>query len=298
MGRLKPSHLSPLLGVLLSTTALVAAADAQQSFGRVGAVNREALGTLPGGTVRSLTVGASIVVKERIRTSTSGSTQIQFPDQSTLNVGSNSDLVIDEFVYDPNARSGTMIASAAKGVMRYVGGQISHTTGATIRTPAATIGIRGGIVTAMLSLLPSVAASDPKLAGLRGMLVFAHFGQIGLSNSTGRVMLPPGFATVVGSPDAPIPNPFRLSDATLQLIMQALGSRGRQTGGVANIPTNGSLPPGFGVTILQDPTNPPGTEPLGYTSIVGAGSGAARSNAQANQANSAPPPPPPPYPIP
>ena len=63
---------------------------------------------------------------------------------------------------------------------------------------------------------------------------------------------------------------------------------------MANILTDDSLPPGFGVTILNDPTNPPGSDPLGYTSIIGAGSGAARSNAQADQANSATPPPPPP----
>jgi hypothetical protein len=288
--------MSALLGALLSITAPLATADAQQSFGRVGAVNRDATGTPPGGSVRTLTLGVSVVVKERVRTSASGSTQIVFPDQSTLNVGHNSDIVIDEFVYDPNAKTGTMIASTARGVLRYVGGQISHTAGATIRTPAASIGIRGGIATLMLPLPAHIVASDPKLAGLQGVLVLSHFGRTSLSNNVDQLTLTPGFATVIGSPNAPIPPPFRLSDATLQLIMQALGSRSGQRGGVASIPTPGSLPPGFGVTILQDPTQPPGTDPLGYTSIIGAGSGAARSNAQANQADSATPPPPPPPP--
>jgi hypothetical protein len=200
--------MSSLLGALLSTAAPLATADAQQSFGRVGAVNRDATGTPPGGNVRTLTLGVGVVVKERVRTSSAGSTQIVFPDQSTLNVGNNSDIVIDEFVYDPNAKTGTMIASAAKGVLRYVGGQISHTAGATIRTPAASIGIRGGIVTVMLPLPPHVVASDPNLARLQGVLVLSHFGRTTLSNNADQVTLAPGFATVVGSPSAPIPPPF------------------------------------------------------------------------------------------
>ena len=72
MDWLKPSQVTSLLGVLLSTAAAVTAADAQ-SYGKVGAVNQQATGTPPGGAVRTLTVGSNIVVKERVRTSASGS---------------------------------------------------------------------------------------------------------------------------------------------------------------------------------------------------------------------------------
>src|SRR5687767_13973138 len=139
----KPSQVTSLLGVLLSTTAATMTAADAQSFGRVGAVNQEATGTPPGGAVRKLTVGAGIVVKERVRTSASGSTQIQFPDQSAINLGANCDLVIDQFVYDPQAKAGTMVATATKGVMRYIGGQISHNSGVTLRTPQMSVGVRG-----------------------------------------------------------------------------------------------------------------------------------------------------------
>src|SRR5262245_56161598 len=104
----RSSRVTGLLGILmLAATATNANA---QGFGRVGAVNQQATGTPPGGDTRTLNVGASIVVKERVRTSASGSTQIQFPDQSAINLGANSDLVIDQFVYNPGARSGTMVA--------------------------------------------------------------------------------------------------------------------------------------------------------------------------------------------
>jgi hypothetical protein len=295
MDWLKPSQVTSLLGVLLSTAAAVTAADAQ-SYGKVGAVNQQATGTPPGGAVRTLTVGSNIVVKERVRTSASGSTQIQFPDQSAINLGANCDLVIDEFVYDPQARSGRMVATATKGVMRFIGGQISHNAGATVRTPAGTVGIRGAMFSLMLPLPASVAAADPALAGLKGQLVLAHFGQVTFTNNVSSVNIRSGFATVIGSPDQPIPTPFRLSDATIRLIMQLITSRQGQGGGVAIAPTQGSVPPGFGVTIVQDPTHPPGTDPLGYTSIFGAGNAAGKGVSQTNQLGSvtvSPPPPPP-----
>ena len=296
MDWLKPSQVTSLLGVLLSTSATVTSADAQ-SYGKVGAVNQEATGTPPGGNVRTLTVGANIVVKERVRTSASGSTQIQFPDQSVINLGANCDLVIDQFVYDPQAKSGTMVATATKGVLRYIGGQISHNAGATIRTPSGVIGIRGAMVTIMLPLPPSIAASDPALAGLHGELVISHYGQITLTNNVSSVNIRSGFATVIGSPNQPILTPFRLSDAALRLITHLINSN-KGGGGVAKIPTPGNVPPGFGFTIVQDPTNPPGTDPLGYTSIFGAGNNAGKGVSQTQQLEGVTPPSPPPPPPP
>jgi hypothetical protein len=296
MDWLKPSQVTSLLGVLLSTAATVTSADAQ-SYGKVGAVNQETTGTPPGGSVRTLTVGANIVVKERVRTSASGSTQIQFPDQSVINLGANCDLVIDQFVYDPQAKSGTMVATATKGVLRYIGGQISHHAGATIRTPTGVIGIRGGTVSIMLQPLPpGIVASDPALAG-KGGLVISHFGQITFANNVSSVNIRSGFAVFIGSPDQPILPPFRLSDATLRLVMQLINSN-KGKGGVANVLTERNVPPGFGVTIVQDPTNPPGTDPLGYTSIFGAGNAAGKGVSQTQQLQGVTPPSPPPPPPP
>ena len=127
----KETYITSFLTVLLSTTALIPAADAQNS-GRVGAVNLDATGTPPGAGTRTLTIGTNIIYKERVQTSAQGSTQIMFPDTSTLNVGRNSNIVIDEYVYDPAAGTGKMVATVSKGVMRFVGGQISHTAGVTV----------------------------------------------------------------------------------------------------------------------------------------------------------------------
>ncbi len=81
---------------------------------------------------------------ERIETDGSGSLQVMFVDKSSLTIGPNSNLVIDQFVYNAGGGTGQFAASLTKGAVRFVGGQISHTAGATINTPSATIGIRGG----------------------------------------------------------------------------------------------------------------------------------------------------------
>ena len=283
----KPSQVTSLLGVLLSTAATLGTADAQ-SYGKVGAVNQEATGTPPGGATRKLTVGTGIVVKERVRTSAAGSTQIQFPDQSAINLGANCDLVIDQFVYDPQSKTGTMVATATKGALRYIGGQISHNSGATIRTPTASLGIRGGMVTMVIQIPANIAALLPP--GLQGgTLVLANFGQITMTNNVGSVTLKPGFATVIGGPNDPIPTPFRLPDAVLQLITQLINSKPGQNGGVAQIPTQGNVPPGYKYTVIQDPTAPPGTDPLGYISIFGAGNSAGKGVSQTGQGGSVTP---------
>ena len=216
-----------------------------------------------------------------------------FPTSRRLNLGSNSDMVIDEYFYNPDAKSGSMVASATKGVLRYVGGQISHTSGVTITMPSAVLGIRGGIATLMLSLSERSAELDPHLDCQQGNeLVINHFGSTAIKNNVSQVTLRPGYAAVICSANQPIGVPFKVSDALLRQIMRAQTSRPGQNGGFGGRPGNGpappsfSPPPGFGTANLPSPARPPGADPLGYTSVFSAGGGVARNKFQTNQVQS------------
>ena len=132
------------IAILLAGAALVAAPVSAQEIGTATAVNPSSQATPPGGAPSELRVGARIIHKERIQTTTSGSAQLLFLDKSTLSIAPNTDIVIDDYVYNPNQRSGNMAASLSKGVLRFVGGELSHSGQATITTPVAVIGIRGG----------------------------------------------------------------------------------------------------------------------------------------------------------
>lgn len=281
----KPANLAALLAILLSTTTLASVAEAQNS-GRVGAVNLDATGTPPGAATRTLTIGTNVIYKERVQTSAQGSTQILFPDTSTLNVGRNSNIVIDEYVYDPHAGTGKMVATVSKGMMRFVGGQISHTVGVTVNTPVATLGIRGGVATVVYPIPKGFAGSDPKLAQAQGEIVIGHVGSVVIKNNTGSVIVRPGYMTWVTGPNDPIPEPFPIPDFLLQTIMAALTSGPGQHGGVSDLPTDQMAARlGFGRTIVTDPAKPPGTDPLGYFSIFDAGNAAVKNKSQSNQTN-------------
>lgn len=75
-----------------------------------------------------------------------GGAELTFLDGSTLTVGPDSAVVIDEFVYDPAANAGTAAMRVTKGFFRFVSGSMPDEN-VKIETDVVTIGIRGTIVT-------------------------------------------------------------------------------------------------------------------------------------------------------
>lgn len=129
---------------------LAAPALAETNVGVTAAVNQSASGTV-GSNVRTISLGDSVIYDERIQTGGDGLVQILLADGTTFMVGPNSDLVIDSFVYDPNAGTAQVTASFTKGVLRFIGGQTSKTEGGvTLNTPVGTMGIRGAMVDVVL----------------------------------------------------------------------------------------------------------------------------------------------------
>src|SRR5580692_3871033 len=93
----------PLLGLALAAAPAVA-----QQVGTATAVNPLSESTPPGGSTAPLVVGAHIVHKERIHTSPAGTMQLLFTDKSSMSIAPNTDIVIDEYVYNPGAKDGQM----------------------------------------------------------------------------------------------------------------------------------------------------------------------------------------------
>lgn len=134
------------LAITLGLSAPTAAAQTGTTeIGSVAAANPTIQGTPPGLDSRRLELGGRIYSDERIVTSEIGSGQFIFLDKTTLTVSSGSDIVLDRYVYDPDRGVGEVALSLSKGVLRFIGGQITKTGEATVSTPHATIGIRGGI---------------------------------------------------------------------------------------------------------------------------------------------------------
>jgi len=133
--------------VLTMSLALVGlSAVAQENVGVTAAVNLEAEGQPPNKPVEKLFLGQNVVRNERISTFDRGQVQLQFVDESTISLAPNSELVIDEFVYDPNKQVGKMTATVTAGLLRFVGGRISKQTNAVnFATPSGNVAVRGGV---------------------------------------------------------------------------------------------------------------------------------------------------------
>lgn len=137
------------LGIVLGALATLftgGTADAQGPAGVTAAVNPQANGTPPTQPSHLLEVGGNVVQNERITTGPEGLTQLLFRDGTTLTVGPDGDMTIDEYVYNPETKTGKLAMSAAIGAFRLVGGRISKTDEVVIKTPVGTVGIRGGVV--------------------------------------------------------------------------------------------------------------------------------------------------------
>src|SRR5262249_53552129 len=91
-----------------------------------------------------LATGASVFANERIRTGEASSAQLQFVDQTNLAVGPKSEVVLDRFVYNADRGKGNVVVQTGRGVFRFVSGSQDHTS-YQIRTPVATIGVRGTV---------------------------------------------------------------------------------------------------------------------------------------------------------
>jgi hypothetical protein len=239
-----------LAALLLGTGLAGAPAVAQQRVGVSSAVNPDVTGIPPGAGPRRLVLGQEVVFNEHITTGPDGQTQILFIDQSTMTVGPRSDMVIDEFVYDPNAGTGKLAASLTRGVFRFVGGKLSKQDNAvTMQTPSATIGIRGGLI--LVNLAP-----DGQL-----QVIFGYGAGVTVTglNGLAQTITRPGFqVTVAGrgaAPSTPSPAPPGASAA----LLAQLDGRSGGNGGARTVPTDATVA-NSGIAAAVSSTVPVGSQ--------------------------------------
>jgi hypothetical protein len=237
--------------------------------GVAAAVNPSTEGQAPGApAMRTLILGSNVMFRERIVTSAKGQAQLLFLDQSSLTVAPNSELVIDEFVYDPEKKTGKLAATVTKGIFRFVGGRISKQEDVTFKTPTATIGIRGGVV---------IGKVDPNGA----TSAFFVYGQHMNFTSGGQtqVIYRPGFFTFTNSSGSP-PAPPSQGGNQIGGFLGSLEGHAGSNGGALQTPSDGSIPavvssnpPPSPPPPPPPPTSPSGTPPTQQGSGPGQGTG-------------------------
>ena len=169
------------------------------------------------GTESDLNLDSDIMFMDNVKTG-KGELGITFIDDTNVAVSSQSSLIIDDFVYDPNNAEGSkLVLKVVIGTVRYASGNIAklNKQNVDIRTPTAKIVVRGTafsmtvdeIGRSLIILLPNVDGS---------------VGEISVESDIGQVILTKAFqATSVRSREAN-PSPPKILDLTENQINNML----------------------------------------------------------------------------
>jgi hypothetical protein len=238
--------------------------------------------------VRTLTINEALEQDDRIRTSADGSIQVRFVDDTLLTIGPNSEILLDKFVFDGTTAKNLSI-EVVRGAMRFVSGTSNHTA-YEIKTPVATIGVRGTIVdTGYVNGHWIHNTIDGAITGcVRGTTNCRNYnaGELAFSiGSSGFIAINPSETTQL----------FRNLDQTHFSLARAAGQDPSAPSGAA------AGPGGTGSTGGTGGTGTGGTG-TGGTGTGGTGTGGSGTGTEGtgsglgNCSNCAPPPPPPPPP--
>lgn len=113
-------------------------------IGGAGAVSGTVFWVTADGREVLMKSGSPVFLNAHIRTGPNSRLQVLLLDESVFTLGPNSDMVLDEFVYDPSTSAGKVIARITKGVFRWVTGKVARPgVDRRLRLPGCVGGIRG-----------------------------------------------------------------------------------------------------------------------------------------------------------
>ena len=205
-----------MLRLLLTISFMLFTSTSYASIGNV-VEHRGVASVERSGEKSVLKKGSDVEFKDNVRTG-DGDVGIKFVDETNVAVSPHSSLIIDEFIYAPNSRSGSkLVMNIALGTVRYASGNIAklNRQNVDIRTPTARIGVRG---TAFSMTVDEIGKSLVILLPNADGTV----GEIEVESAAGIVIMNQAFqATTVGMAESKPSKPVIL-DLTLDQINNLL----------------------------------------------------------------------------
>ena len=132
-----------MLVIALSLMARIAAAE-ENVLGFVKIVEGEASITNAQVTNPALP-GAALYLGNVLKTGENGKLGVTFKDNTVMSFGPDTEVTIDEYLYDPAKGDLKLMATMLKGTMHYISGVIAKLKpeAVAVKTPAGIIGVRG-----------------------------------------------------------------------------------------------------------------------------------------------------------
>lgn len=128
------------LFLFIASTAL----HAEDAIGFVKTVSGTAAVLNQGKAVKA-ELGTPIYMNSTLKTASKSAMGITFKDNTVISFGSNTEVIIDEFLYAPGKDQLAINAKITKGTMEYVSGVVAKLKpeAVSIKTPTGTIAVRG-----------------------------------------------------------------------------------------------------------------------------------------------------------
>ena len=104
-----------------------------------------AVGEITNQNNEKLSNGSKIFFGDTVVSNNNSNAQILFLDQTILTLGEDTELTIDEFMYDPNSHDGSFVSNVKSGTVKFITGQISkkNPENLEVKFPSGTLGARG-----------------------------------------------------------------------------------------------------------------------------------------------------------
>jgi len=226
-----PVHLLVAAACLLVLPSIAAA----QEVGTVASLNGSA--ELGGdGKWRPVTISSPVYLGDTVRTGQPGRVRIVFQDDSVLNVGDGSEVVVDEQVFDPEGESYRSAFRLLRGKLRALVSEYYESPGAgyEVETPTAVAGVRG----TEFVLIFDVVRQQTEVIGVDGR-VAVHGLQ---GRAAEEVFVTARELTTVGEGGRPA-LPRRIDDGSFRQYIEGLEfiGHGRAESLTANHPTTGGV---------------------------------------------------------
>ena len=102
-------------------------------------------GIMRGGNLIPAQTGSMVYAGDILQTDQTGSLGVIFRDDALVSLGPNSQVKIDDFVFQPDQGRFSFLSRLIQGTAAFVSGQIAKLAPETmqVQTPIATIGVRG-----------------------------------------------------------------------------------------------------------------------------------------------------------
>ncbi|MAG97899.1 MAG: hypothetical protein CMM08_14570 [Rhodospirillaceae bacterium] len=182
------------------------------------------------GTEVPLNAGDPVYWGDLLNTAGEARIGLRFIDDTRLSLGQDGRMVLDELTYDAKTHQGKLSVSVVNGAVSFFSGSIAKSgpDAMQVRTPVATIGIRGTKVAIKAGAEgeENVITLLEEEGGITGEIVVTNHGGSQILNEAGQTTSVWSF---VGAPSMPIIMPPSQVDLLFSRTIEVLPERGAKS---------------------------------------------------------------------